>query len=117
MPAQKRADIGVAMGITCTEAAKDAADKLKRKDVMVTRDGKCQTLQPSQLMPGDVCELTTGMALPVHELKQAMLLTNEEEGGNRALMLMKGTPERILALCDFYVCLKDSIFIYITSQM
>ena len=41
----------------------------------------------------------------VHELSEELLLENEEKlegGGKRAMVQMKGAPERILALCDRY---------------
>ena len=41
----------------------------------------------------------------MHELPQELLLQNEEkleDGGKRAMVQMKGAPERILALCDQY---------------
>merc|ERR1719283_106945 len=49
---------------------------------------------------------TNKWQVSVHELKQDMLLESEEkleEGGKRALVQMKGAPERILDLCDRYV--------------
>ena len=37
----------------------------KMKDVVVTCDGKRETLEPAKLVPGDICEqLTTDMAQP-----------------------------------------------------
>ena len=38
--------------------------KMKPKDVIVYREGKRLQLEPRDLVPGDICELTTGMALP-----------------------------------------------------
>ena len=38
--------------------------KMKPKDLVVARDGKRETLEPAKLVPGIICELTTGMALP-----------------------------------------------------
>merc|ERR1740139_2145376 len=46
---------------------------------------------------------TNKWQVSVHELPQDLLLENEEkleEGGKRALVQMKGAPERILVLCD-----------------
>ena len=42
----------------------DSLLKMEPKDVVVIRGGRHETLQPPQLVPGDTCELTTGMALP-----------------------------------------------------
>ena len=38
--------------------------KMKPKNVIVTRDGKKLEIEPRDLVPGDLCELTLGMALP-----------------------------------------------------
>eukprot|EP01083_Nonionella_stella_P006622 19209_1 len=38
--------------------------KMKPKNVIVTRSGKKLELEPRELVPGDICELTLGMALP-----------------------------------------------------
>merc|ERR1719486_720318 len=49
---------------------------------------------------------TNKWQVSVHALPQDMLLENEEkmqEGGRRALVQMKGAPERILELCDRYM--------------
>merc|ERR1719491_2345794 len=49
---------------------------------------------------------TNKWQVSVHELPQDLLLENEEkleEGGKRALVQMKGAPERILVLCDRYM--------------
>merc|ERR1719283_640616 len=49
---------------------------------------------------------TNKWQVSVHELPQDLLLESEEkleEGGKRALVQMKGAPERILVLCDRYV--------------
>ena len=37
---------------------------MKPKDVVVTRDGKRETLEPAELVPGDICELTTAWRCP-----------------------------------------------------
>ena len=84
--------------------------KMKPKNVIVTRDGKKIELEPRDLVPGDICDLKTGMALPADlriidctpdmEVDNSSL-TGESEPQKRDWKPSDETPAESPNLCFF----------------
>ena len=84
--------------------------KMKPKNVIVIRGNKKLELEPAQLVPGDICELTLGMALPADlrivdctpdmEVDNSSL-TGESEPQRREWKPSDETPAEAANLCFF----------------
>jgi len=84
--------------------------KMKPKNVIVVRDGKKLELEPVNLVPGDICELNNGMALPADlrivdctpdmEVDNSSL-TGESEPQKRDWKPSDETPQESPNLCFF----------------
>jgi len=84
--------------------------KMKPKNVIVIRGNKKLELEPAQLVPGDICELTLGMALPADlrivdctpdmEVDNSSL-TGESEPQRRNWKPSNETPAEAANLCFF----------------
>jgi magnesium-transporting ATPase (P-type) len=84
--------------------------KMKPKNVIVTRGSKKEEIEPRYLVPGDICELTLGMALPADlrivdctpdmEVDNSSL-TGESEPQKRDWKPTDETPAESANLCFF----------------